>query len=169
MLGVVHAHVLTDKKALHVKALSEFVDAFGKTRRAGEEWLVTIDDAPTHIPDVYEKVVGEVQITTLTSRQYAVIRDPVDANGVQRFGRKELRKGECSFFLKPGERLEQGIQNVIVLGEEEVIIIIISFVCLKEYSTFFLFISYFLESNFIFFSIVFETLIVISIICRLCC
>jgi major vault protein len=122
VLGVVHAHVLTDKKAVHLKALATFKDAFGKRRAAGDEWLVTIDQAPTHIPDVHEKVVGEVSITTLTNRQYAVIRDPI-VNNVQHFGQKVLRKGECSFFLNPGERLESGIQNVIVLGEEEALLL----------------------------------------------
>jgi major vault protein len=122
VLGVVHAHVLTDKKALHLKALATFTDAFGQRRAAGDEWLVTIAHAATHIPDVHEKVVGEVSITTLTNRQYAVIRDPIVA-GVQHFGQKVLRKGEASFFLNPGERLESGIQNVIVLGEEEALLL----------------------------------------------
>jgi len=122
VLGVVHAHVLTDKKALHLKATTAFTDAFKTKRQAGEEWLVTMAQAPTHIPDVYEKVVGEVSITTLTNRQYCVICDPV-RNGVQALGEKELRVGEASFFLNPGERLEQGIQSVIVLGEEEALLL----------------------------------------------
>jgi hypothetical protein len=42
VLGVVHAHVLTDKKALHLKALAAFTDAFKVKRQAGEEWLVTM-------------------------------------------------------------------------------------------------------------------------------
>ena len=47
-------------------------------RKAGEQWLVTFKDASTHIPAVQERVVGEVNVTTLTSRQYCVVVDPVD-------------------------------------------------------------------------------------------
>jgi major vault protein len=46
--------------------------------------------------------------------------DPVDrATGRNQLGKRELRKGELSFFLRPGERLESGIQNVYILGSEE--------------------------------------------------
>jgi major vault protein len=100
-----NAVVLTDKKALHLRATKTFQDVFGKTRKAGEEWLVTLEDAETRIPDVYEQVVGEVKITSLSNRQYCVVLDPWK-DGKQLFGQRELRKGETSFFLKPGERLE---------------------------------------------------------------
>merc|ERR1712188_157819 len=80
---------------------------------------ITIDDAETHIPDVYEYVVGEVKITTLSNRQFCVVTDPVGADGVQQYGHKELRTGDRSFFLRPGEALENGIQNVYVLGADE--------------------------------------------------
>ncbi|KAK3084843.1 hypothetical protein FSP39_020040 [Pinctada imbricata] len=80
-------------------------------------------DTETHIPGVYEEVAGVVNITTLTSRQYCVILDPVDETGRPQLGRKRLIKGERSFFLMPGERLERGIQNVYVLGEDEGLIL----------------------------------------------
>ena len=51
-----------------------------------------------------------VEITTLTSRQYCVILNPVGENGTNQLGGKMLMKGECSFFLQPGEELEAGIQ-----------------------------------------------------------
>jgi major vault protein len=109
IIETVAARVLTDKKAFQIRATKTFVDVFGNKRKAGEEWLVTLDDAETHIPDVYEEVVGEVRITTLTNRQYAVLLDPVE-KGKPQLGKKELRKGPTSFFLLPGERLENGIQ-----------------------------------------------------------
>jgi len=71
---------------------------------------------------VYEELVREVQITTLTNRQYAVVLDPW-RDGKQHLGQKELRVGEVSFFLKPGERLESGIQNVLVLSEQEALLL----------------------------------------------
>lgn len=117
-----NAYVLTDKKALHLQALKTFNDVFGKQRKAGEEWLVTLQQAETHIPDVYEKVVGEVKLTTLNSRQYCVVVDPV-VDGKVQMGKRQLRKGEASFFLLPGERLESGIQNVNVLDSEEALLL----------------------------------------------
>eukprot|EP01089_Gocevia_fonbrunei_P023436 TRINITY_DN98_c0_g1_i2.p1 TRINITY_DN98_c0_g1~~TRINITY_DN98_c0_g1_i2.p1 ORF type:complete len:831 (+),score=300.11 TRINITY_DN98_c0_g1_i2:78-2570(+) len=123
IIETVAARVLTEKKAFQIRASKTFVDVFGKKRKAGEEWLVTLDDAETHIPDVYEEIVGEVRITTLTNRNYAVVLEPVGEDGTPQFGKKELRKGPVSFFLLPGERLEQGIQNVYVLGAEEALLL----------------------------------------------
>jgi len=123
ILETVKAIVLTEKKALHLRASRTFKDVFTQTRRAGDEWLITIKDAETHIPDVYEVVVGEVPLTTLTNRQFCVIVDPIGETGKNLFGRRILRKGEISFFLRPGEKLESGIQNVYILGSEEALLL----------------------------------------------
>jgi len=120
--GTVDAVVLTDKKALHLVANRDFEDVYGVRRRAGEEWLVTTKVATSHLVDVYEQTVGEVGLTTLSNRQYCVVLDPV-VDGVQRLGTRELRKGELSFFLLPGERLENGIQEVQVLADDEALLL----------------------------------------------
>jgi len=99
IVETIAARVLTDKKAFHIRAAKTFNDVFTKKRKAGEEWLVTLNDCETHIPDVYEEVVGEVRITTLTNRQYCVVLDPIGANRLPQLGRKELRKGPASFFF----------------------------------------------------------------------
>jgi len=127
VVDTLSAYILTEKKALHLRCTRTFKDVFGKERKAGEEWLVTFADAETHIVDVYEQLVGEVKITTLNNRQYCVVMDPWK-DTKQLLGKKELRKGEDSFFLKPGERLEpypnpSGIQSVYVLGEEEALLL----------------------------------------------
>jgi len=44
------------QKALHVRALRTFTDAFKHKRLHGEEWLVYDSDTETYIPDVYEEV-----------------------------------------------------------------------------------------------------------------
>ncbi|CAL1533849.1 unnamed protein product [Lymnaea stagnalis] len=119
VVDIVKAYVLTETKALHVRALKSFKDDFGVERKNGEEWLITMDDSEAHIPGVYEEVVGVVNITTLTNRQYAVILDPVGADGKPQLGQKKLVRGEKSFFLLPGEKLEKGIQNIYILGEDE--------------------------------------------------
>eukprot|EP01125_Pyxidicula_operculata_P004823 TRINITY_DN179_c0_g1_i1.p1 TRINITY_DN179_c0_g1~~TRINITY_DN179_c0_g1_i1.p1 ORF type:complete len:823 (-),score=241.12 TRINITY_DN179_c0_g1_i1:105-2573(-) len=125
VVQTVPAVILTDKKALHLRAVQTFVDAYGQERKAGEEWLVTLSMTEKHIPDVYETIVnGDVNITTLTSRQYCVVLDPFDSKTQkQNFGARELRKGEQSFFLRPGERLEAGIQSVHVLESDEALLL----------------------------------------------
>ena len=111
---------LTDKVAVHVIANQSFKDErLGKTRKSGEEYLVTSAETETFIPDVYEKVVGKVDITTITNRQYCVIVNPVGEGGKPQLGTKKLVKGEVSFFLQPGETLEKGIMEVFILGENE--------------------------------------------------
>ena len=75
------------------------------------------------MPIFLVQVVGVVKITTLSNRQYCVILDPAGSDGKPQLGQKKLIKGEKSFFLMPGERLEKGIQNVYVLGEDEGLIL----------------------------------------------
>ncbi|CAF1088829.1 unnamed protein product, partial [Adineta ricciae] len=123
VVSTVQAYVLTDKKALHVRALGTFVDSFKRKRLHGEEWLIYVTDAETHIPDVYEEVVGIVSVTVLNSRQYCIIVNPVDSDGKPQLGKRKLIKGETSFFLQPGEKLENGIQDVYVLEEDEGLIL----------------------------------------------
>jgi len=124
IVQTVAAVILTEKKALHLRASRTFVDVYQIERKAGEEWLVTSHRAEKHIPDVYEVVVGEVSITSLNSRQYCVILDPVDAETKkQQLGTRVLVKGPSSFFLQPGERLEAGIQDVAVLDTEEALLL----------------------------------------------
>ncbi|CAD5126039.1 unnamed protein product [Dimorphilus gyrociliatus] len=123
VVDVVNAYVLSEKRALHMQASRTFKDDFNVTRKNGEEWLIKLSDTETHIPHVYEKVMGFVDITTLTNRQYCVILDPVDEHNKPQLGKKKLVRGEKSFFLLPGESLEKGVQNVYVLGENEGVIL----------------------------------------------
>jgi len=124
VVETVNAYVLTEKKALHLRAVRSYTDVYKENRKAGEEWLVTSAMSSTHIPDVYEEVVGEVKVISLDNRQYCYVLDPVGKDGKPQLGNKELRKGEQCFFLLPGERLEQGkIQNVHVLEEDEALLL----------------------------------------------
>jgi len=133
VLRTVNAYVLTDKTALHLRAAHSFVDIFGKNRKAGEEWLVVRKDCETHIPDVYEIVVGEVSITSLTKRQWCIIQDPVEGRlkdddevstpGAAQLGKQLFVRGEKNFFLQPGESLVGMPRDVIVLGEEQALLV----------------------------------------------
>jgi hypothetical protein len=96
----VQAIVLTDRKALHLQATRTFTDFYNQERKAGEEWLITKTQTEKHIPDVFEKVVGEVSLTTLDSRQYCVVVDPIDpATQKPRLGMRELRQGILLLFF----------------------------------------------------------------------
>ncbi|XP_039272615.2 major vault protein-like [Styela clava] len=124
VVELVEAYVLTEKKALHMKASRTFTDFLNVKRKNGEEWLIRMSDTESHIPDVHEEVLGVVDITTLNSRQYCVIVDPVsEDDGKNQLGKRKLVKGEASFFLQPGEKLEKGIQDVYVLGEDQGLIL----------------------------------------------
>lgn len=123
IIGLVDAYVLTEKRALHLRANCTFIDDFNKKRLNGEEWLITCADTDTYIPNVYEEVVNVVMVTTLNSRQYTVILDPVDSTGKSQMGKKKLVKGEKCFFLQPGEKLENGIQDIYVLMADEGLIL----------------------------------------------
>lgn len=119
---VVAGTVLTEKKALHLTATRTFVDIYGKARKAGEEWLITKDDAPVHICDVYEKIVAVVDIIVLQKNQYCYVLNPLEG-GVNQMGKKLLVKGPISFFLKPGEQLDKGIKQNYVLAEDEALLL----------------------------------------------
>ena len=62
------ATFLTDKVAVHVTAAQTFTDETGKQRKPGEEYLITVNKKESFIPDVYEQIIGKVNITTLTNR-----------------------------------------------------------------------------------------------------
>eukprot|EP01061_Rhynchopus_euleeides_P015164 TRINITY_DN259_c0_g1_i3.p1 TRINITY_DN259_c0_g1~~TRINITY_DN259_c0_g1_i3.p1 ORF type:complete len:847 (+),score=466.52 TRINITY_DN259_c0_g1_i3:59-2599(+) len=126
VVGTVEARVLTDRKAVEVEAVFDHKDQFGKERRTGERWLVTLKDTPAFIPMVSERVLRVVNITTLSNRQYCVVIDPI-RDGVQHFGHKEIRRGSeegTTFFLHPGERLEgDAVQEIEVLGADDAILV----------------------------------------------
>jgi major vault protein len=123
VIGMIKAYVLTERKALHLIAKRTFTDIFNRQRKAGDEWLVTFEDAEIHIPDVYEEVVGEVEITTMGDREWCIVVNPIDDSGKPQLGMREVRQGRISFFLHPGESLENGIQKIYVLGEQEALLL----------------------------------------------
>lgn len=81
-----------------MRAVRPFKDVGGNERRTGEEWLVTVADREAHIPSVAEEVVGVVNVTTLSSREYCVILDPVGPDGKPQLGQKRVVK-VCSNFI----------------------------------------------------------------------
>ena len=82
VVSIENAYVLTNKKALHLRALKTFTDDFGQTRNNGDEWLVTKEQTETYILNVYEQFLTIIDITVLSSRQYCVVLNPVSGNHV---------------------------------------------------------------------------------------
>jgi major vault protein len=115
----VKAHVLTDKRALHISALNAHTDQFGVERKAGEVWLVTNDMTATFLPNVHQKLVEKVQSITLSNREYMKVTNPYCQTSKNLLrGRSEIRFGEKTFFKYPGELLEDK-QTLTVLSEEQ--------------------------------------------------
>ena len=116
--------VLTEKRALNLKAKKSFKDIFGKERLAGQQWLVTHHMTDSHLVDVHEEIVDKnVEDIILFQDQYCVIINPVDKDSKNQWGKKLLRKGECQFFLQPHESLENGVESVNFLTEDKALLL----------------------------------------------
>lgn len=53
---------------------------------------MTLADREAHVPSVSEEVVGVVEVTTLSRRQYCVVLDPVGPDGKPQLGQKKVVK-----------------------------------------------------------------------------
>ncbi|XP_053406855.1 major vault protein-like [Mercenaria mercenaria] len=115
---------LTLDTGLKLRASQTFTDDNGVKRLAGEQWLLTGEEQDEYYPQIGVEVVSVEKRVVLAQGQYCVVLDPVDTDFKPQLGKRELRKGCCSFFLHPGERLEQGIQNSFVLSEDEAIVLL---------------------------------------------
>nr|XP_040576729.1 major vault protein-like [Lepeophtheirus salmonis] len=106
VLMIVRAHIPQTDVAILVKANASFKDTFGVERKNGDQYLITLEDTSSFIPDVQEEILGTVEATTLDSRHYCTILNPYGSDGKPMLGHRKIVKGEISFFLKPGEILE---------------------------------------------------------------
>jgi len=111
------ATILDGKKALHVSANNTFVDEKGIKRKAGTQWLVTMNDCnSTYFPGINEKIVQEVELIILKKNDYCIVTDPFDVKtGKSRLGNHIMVKGPTNFFLQPGES-QLGIKRAMVLS-----------------------------------------------------
>ncbi|XP_077992028.1 major vault protein-like isoform X2 [Glandiceps talaboti] len=123
VIKVETSFTLTEDIALHLKATETVTDSLGEKRLAGAEWLLTCEQTESYIPDIGVEVVSKVNKTILGKNEFCVVYDPVDNNGHNKFGQKELRKGIYSFFLQPGENLPNGIQKAFLLQEDQAVVI----------------------------------------------
>eukprot|EP00916_Digyalum_oweni_P008499 GHVL01014257.1.p1 GENE.GHVL01014257.1~~GHVL01014257.1.p1 ORF type:complete len:858 (+),score=173.59 GHVL01014257.1:103-2676(+) len=117
------ATILVEGLGLHLKAINNFKDVYNIQRTAGQEWIVTQKDASFHIPDVDEEVIASVNMITLTSSNFAFLVNADGENGFPKIGLKKLLKGPQSFYLKPTQFLENGIENVHILEADEALLL----------------------------------------------
>lgn len=122
VVSTIKAQIITARTALHMRAKRSYTDVYGIPRKAGDEWLITNQLSALHITDVDEELVGPVQLTVLTNRQFCVITNPY-LDGQQRLGSEVLRKGATCFFLSPGESLRDGIQDVHILSDRTALLL----------------------------------------------
>eukprot|EP00735_Rhodelphis_limneticus_P000836 TRINITY_DN11364_c0_g1::TRINITY_DN11364_c0_g1_i1::g.26488::m.26488 TRINITY_DN11364_c0_g1::TRINITY_DN11364_c0_g1_i1::g.26488 ORF type:complete len:515 (+),score=85.53,sp/Q5EAJ7/MVP_STRPU/42.55/6e-96,sp/Q5EAJ7/MVP_STRPU/29.52/4e-07,Vault/PF01505.13/3.5,Vault/PF01505.13/9.8e-06,Vault/PF01505.13/3.6e-10,Vault/PF01505.13/7.2e-12,Vault/PF01505.13/10,Vault/PF01505.13/0.00016 TRINITY_DN11364_c0_g1_i1:84-1628(+) len=115
VLKQVDAEILTPEVALHLRAVRNFVDVFGKERKAGDEWIVTSQDTEAYIPSPAETLVRRLSQVSLSRTQYCVVTDPVGDDGRPQRGLKKLIKGETRFFPQPGESVSD-VKDAVVLG-----------------------------------------------------
>jgi major vault protein len=118
-----NAFIITEQFALHVRAKKWFTDAYGIERKDADEWLITSDLSTTHIIDVDEEYVAEIPITVLNEDEFCYIEDPVNEKGVNQLGKRIMRSGPTSFFVKPGEKIDEGIKKVYILSEDEALLL----------------------------------------------
>jgi major vault protein len=119
IVKTISAYVLTNTKALHVRAKATYTDSRKILRKAGTKWLVTNENYETFIPDVHEEVIAEVDLIVLNDNEYCIIQNPLNEDGVPLFGQKRQRKGPESFYLLPEESLENNIKQSILLSATE--------------------------------------------------
>ncbi|XP_062919136.1 major vault protein isoform X2 [Mobula hypostoma] len=93
IVQTIEATVIHHNQAIRLRARKETKDREGHNRVTGEEWLV--QKVGAYLPGVYEEVLTVVNAYILTE------------------------KGEKSFFLRPGEQLEDGIRDTYILSEEQ--------------------------------------------------
>ncbi len=115
--------LINDRQAIHLRAIKAFKDFYGKDHKAGEEWILTPDITTWHIIDIFEEQVNLLNMIVLSKDQYSVILNPIGPDGKNQKGSKKLMKGQKTFFLQPGEELESGIQNIMILNENEAVLL----------------------------------------------
>ncbi len=119
------ACILNDQKAIHLKAKCPFTDIYGVKRNAGDEWIITNEISSTHVVDVNEEFIRELDKFVLTRWQYCIVEDYVGNDGKNLWGMAQLRKGETSFFLQPGENLRGGqVYTNQILSDEEALLLL---------------------------------------------
>jgi len=117
---ITKSYILDFENALHLSAVSTFIDENEVKRKAGTQWLVQMGEGDNvYFPGIHENVVSTVKLTILSNSEYCTILDPFDVKlGKSQLGANKLVKGPAHFFLQPGEKIK-GIQKAVVLTRRQ--------------------------------------------------
>ena len=121
--GLVEGQIVNLNQALLLQAKQTFTDVYGKERKAGEQWLVTSQEASCHIVDVHELLVDVKFRTILREDEFCYVLNPVDEKGQNQLGKRVLKTGPQSFFVLPGEEIHGGIQKIYLLAPDEALLV----------------------------------------------
>ncbi len=115
------AQILDDQTSLLLRADFDFKDFYGNERKAGEEWLITSEISNSHIVDIFEELINIQSKIVLKNDEYCIICNPFDVKTKSNImGSYKLIKGVDSFFLNPGETLQNDkVEKVHILDENE--------------------------------------------------
>ena len=117
------ATILDNNTAVKLKAKNNFTDIYGIKRNAGEEWIITKDQASYHTCGIFEEVLSVQNRVVLNINQYVIIQNPYNSETNKNdYGKMKLVIGEADFFLNAGEIIDQ-IKNVFVLTEKEALLV----------------------------------------------
>ena len=116
-----NAIILDDETSVLLRANFDYTDVYGVDRRAGEDWLITNEISNTHIVDVFEDFIQNFKRIVLNTDEYCMICNPYDKKTkTNLLGGYKLVKGVVSFFLNPGESLENGrVEKAQIIDENE--------------------------------------------------
>ncbi|OWF45014.1 major vault protein-like isoform X2 [Mizuhopecten yessoensis] len=124
VLGVEKQVTLTPDQGLRLQATHSITDRQGIKRLVGEEWLVTGEDLEQYLPEIGVTILSEEKRIVVKKGEYCIVLDVVDKNCKPQLGKRELRTGCCSFFLHPGETLENGkVQSAYILSDNEALVL----------------------------------------------
>lgn len=84
---------------------------------------MTSKSTSVHILDVYEEFIDTRYLTILRDDEFCYILDPMGSDQKNQLGKKIIRTGPNSFFLRPGESFEGGIMKVFILAEDEALLL----------------------------------------------
>ncbi|KAJ8315004.1 hypothetical protein KUTeg_007154 [Tegillarca granosa] len=124
VLKVERKITLTPDTGIRLQATQTVIDRSGVKRAAGEEWLITGEDVEEYYPEIGITLVSEEKKVVVAKGQFGVVVNCVDKNLKPQLGKRQLRKGYCTFFLHPGEKLETGkVQNAHILSDNEALVL----------------------------------------------
>ncbi|KAG8341914.1 putative major vault protein [Trypanosoma vivax] len=122
VLREIEAYIIRPNMALKLRALADFTDSNGMTRRAGEEWLIR--DTCAYLPQIEEKVMGTVEGVVLTETEGIHLQAQntfVDVQGKKRVAGEQwlVTNKECQTYIPDVHEKIISTAKVVVLDAQQ--------------------------------------------------